>query len=158
MDEIHPPDSTQGGIQGPHHTLQLLLIACVHEGIVGRGILIYYYTWSRENNVSYDPLEKYSIPVSNLKKCIAPQNLKIQPGDILFIRSGFIKTHSTLDTLASEKQRLSIQLTLQQQKHPKKMLKWIWNEQFAAVAGMSRHSKHCVYFRVSETNRGSGYT
>jgi hypothetical protein len=104
---------------------------------VGRGILIDYYSWAQEYE-PYDPLETYSIPLVNIKKCISAQGLEIRKGDILFIRSGFTSAYSKLDDSAKE---------LMASVHPnhnfagveqcETVLEWIWNEQFAAVAGDS---------------------
>jgi hypothetical protein len=102
---------------------------------VGRGILIDYYSWAQEYE-PYDPLETFSIPLVNIKKCISAQGLEIRKGDILLIRSGFISAYSKLDDSARE---------LTASVHPnhnfagveqcETVLEWIWNEQFSAVAG-----------------------
>lgn len=130
----------------------VLTVAWAHEGIVGRGILIDYYTWSQENNVPYNPLDKYSIPLSNLKKCITSQNLKIQPGDILFIRSGFIQTYSNLDTAAREKIASVNPPYFAGIETSEEILEWIWNEQFAAVAGDAPSFEAWRIFRQDETD------
>jgi len=111
-----------------------LTVAWAERGIVGRGILIDYYTWAQTNE-PYNPLETYSITLANLKKCIIAQNLQVRKGDILFIRSGFITTYSKLDIPAREKIASVNPPHFAGVEQSDDILEWIWNEQFAAVAG-----------------------
>jgi hypothetical protein len=78
-----------------------LILAWARKGIVGRGVLVDYYTWAL-THAPYNPLERYSIPLSNLKECIRSQNLIFRKGDILIIRSGFTVNYEKLDIPARE--------------------------------------------------------
>ena len=58
------------------------------EGIVGRGVLIDYYSWARENRIEYDPVTNHAIDLDHIKKIILEKNIALQRGDILFLRTG----------------------------------------------------------------------
>lgn len=100
MEDIHQPGSTINGIHGTHPTcspipfLPLLshssLYFCLpasladgvewaKKGIVGRGVLIDYWSWSKQND-PYDPMTTYPIPLDNLKKCIQEQGITFKQG------------------------------------------------------------------------------
>ena len=96
--------------------------------------MIDYYTWSLLN-APYNPLETYSITFPNLRRCIESQNLTFQRGDILFIRSGFIDAYSALDISAKESIANVNPPHFAGVAQSEEILEWIWNEQFAAVAG-----------------------
>jgi Putative cyclase len=93
-----------------------------------------YYSWA-QIHAPYDPLTDYPIPFSNLKKCIAEQNLQMLAGDILFVRSGFVNTYSKLDIPARESIASVDPPHFAGVEQSEAILEWIWNQQFAAVAG-----------------------
>jgi len=112
-----------------------LTTAWAERGIVGRGVLIDYYQWAKEHERPYNTLETYSISLDNLKTCAEGHGLKFRKGDILFIRSGFIDTYSKLDTPTREKIASVNPPHFAGIEQSEEVLEWIWNEQFAAVAG-----------------------
>src|SRR5579862_1841106 len=118
-----------------HQLRSHLTIAWAKGGIVGRGVLLDYYSWAHEHERPYPVLESYSIPLANLKKCAQSQGLEFRRGDILFIRSGFIETYSKLDTPAREEIASVNPPHFAGVEQSDEVLEWIWNEQFAAVAG-----------------------
>ncbi|CZT44959.1 uncharacterized protein RSE6_05221 [Rhynchosporium secalis] len=89
----------QGGAADPqkcgiHHWAE--------HGIVGRGILIDYWTYANDNGIVYDPYDYHTISYSELQACGKAQGLDIRPaaqggdihiGDMLFIRSGFVSKY-----------------------------------------------------------------
>jgi len=133
MDMIHAEGSTVNGMQG-RSIRSRLTIAWAERGIVGRGILVDYYSWA-QNHAPYDPLTDYSIPLSNLKSCIDEQNLELRAGDILFVRSGFVSTYSELDVPSRESIASVDPPRFAGVEQSEAVLEWIWNQQFAALAG-----------------------
>jgi Putative cyclase len=134
MEDIHAPGSTVNGIQGtpcprPHSHL-----AWAEQGIVGRGVLIDYYSWAQVHEPC-DPFTTYAITLPNLLRCISSQNLTFRSGDILFVRSGFISTYSKLDIPAQESITGAEQPCFAGLAQSEELLKWIWDNQFAAIAG-----------------------
>ena len=104
-------------------------------GIVGRGILLDYCSWASKNSVPLEPLSSTGIPFSHLQRVITDQNVTFRSGDILFIRSGFTAAYDALSPAE--------QLALSKRPRPefmgveptKENLQWLWESQFAAVAG-----------------------
>ncbi|KAF2435551.1 hypothetical protein EJ08DRAFT_342745 [Tothia fuscella] len=104
-------------------------------GIVGRGVLLDYVAYCEENSIKVDTMSSTGIPLAHLQDIIKEKDIKFLPGDILFIRSGFIKSYNTLSTdqqkaLAARKVAdfIGVEPTAA-------MVKWIWESNFAAVAG-----------------------
>jgi hypothetical protein len=133
MEEIHAPNSTIIGMQGNPSTI-LAHLAWAEKGIVGRGVLVDYYTWALEH-APYNPLEQYSIPFANFKECIRSQNLTFRRGDILIVRSGFTVSYSKLDIPAREAKAAINPAHFSGIEQSEEVLEWIWENQFSAVAG-----------------------
>ncbi|OAL39437.1 hypothetical protein AYO20_01307 [Fonsecaea nubica] len=71
--------------------------AWADHGIVGRGVLIDYWSYALQNNKKYDPNETHPISTSELLACAKAQGLTFQYGDILMIRTGWIDNYQRLD-------------------------------------------------------------
>jgi kynurenine formamidase len=105
-----------------------------HGGIVGRGILLDYVSWAESKGIQYSPVEYHEISVKDLEAVAAAQGTTIRPGDILLIRSGFVKWYNE----ASAEERVSgtsggkawagVAGT-------QETVAWMWNHHFAAVGG-----------------------
>jgi hypothetical protein len=80
MDEVE--SGTRCGIQ-----------ALSQHGIVGRGVLLDYYSWKVRKGEGYDAFTTYSIPLDELLEVAKEQGVEFQKGDILLVRSGYISTY-----------------------------------------------------------------
>ncbi|KAK7417063.1 hypothetical protein QQX98_004824 [Neonectria punicea] len=106
------------------------------EGICGRGVLLDYVAYAERNSITYSALSDHTVPLRVLKQIAREQGVQFRRGDILFIRIGLTKewdNHmSSVDRLAYAQspnpQHAGVQGT-------EEMLRWIWDEGFAAVAG-----------------------
>ncbi|CAE7027487.1 hypothetical protein CFE70_003925 [Pyrenophora teres f. teres 0-1] len=78
----------------PSHKLGI--DAWAKKGIIGRGVLLDIYTWSRTQSKPYDPFTHHNITASDLLACAAFQNTTFQTGDILLIRTGWLSTYHAL--------------------------------------------------------------
>jgi len=121
------------------------------HGIAGRGILIDYWSYAKENGIVYDPFEYYTIPFTELQACGKAQGIDIRPaaqggdikiGDLLFIRSGFISTYytSSPDVRAAATLRLHTAGPDDGQrwagiKQEEAIINWLHDCYFATVAG-----------------------
>ncbi|MCJ1303516.1 hypothetical protein MMC08_006326 [Hypocenomyce scalaris] len=104
-------------------------------GIVGRGVLLDYAAWATRHSIPVNPISRYSIPASHLRRLVDEENITFRPGDILFIRSGFTAAYEAL-TVEQEKnlpQRKESTLIGVQSNF--EMARWLWENHFAAVAG-----------------------
>lgn len=123
--EIIDRSNTRIGI---HHMAQ--------EGICGRGVLLDYVKYAQKNSISCNALSNHSVPLHVLKTIAQEQGITFRRGDILFVRIGLTKKWDEEMTTAEK-------MAYAQSSNPEhagvegteEMLRWIWNEGFAAVAG-----------------------
>ena len=108
------------------------------EGICGRGVLLDYVEYASRHAIQYSTFSDHSIPLSVLLEIAQEQGTIFQRGDILFVRIGVTKEWDTrmgIDArtayaTTSSPQQAGVEGT-------KEMLRWIWDQGFAAVAGDS---------------------
>lgn len=65
-----------------------MLLEWTKKGIVGRGVLIDFYSYAQENNLNYDPWSYHKISVADIKKIARQHSIEFQTGDILLLRTG----------------------------------------------------------------------
>lgn len=131
---------------------------------MGRGILLDFHSWRLEQDppIAYNPFQRDSITLDQLKAVAKAQGTEIKFGDILLIRSGMpafflvllAKINSSSDNersiltqcqgfLAAQNDKSQQDLIEVKNNHPhtfggveqsEEVLQWIW-ENFSAVAG-----------------------
>lgn len=81
--------------------------AWAQHGIVGRGVLLDFATYAEANGISFDPYDNDKITHTMLVAVGKLQGIDIRPesqggdikiGDILLIRSGFLKRYRSINT------------------------------------------------------------
>jgi kynurenine formamidase len=103
---------------------------------VGKGVLLDYCSWAERKGLSYNPMSKHVITVADLIAIAEDQDVTFRPGDILLVRTGWIKWYEE----NNEEQRLkyithgSAWVGVE---GCQETLEWLWNSHFAAVAGDS---------------------
>ncbi|KAL2354985.1 putative cyclase-domain-containing protein [Cryomyces antarcticus] len=105
-----------------------------HGAIVGRGILLDYLSWATERGISYSPIERHPISEKDLEAVARAQGTEFEEGDILLIRSGFVKWHNE----ASEEERKKGTVNGSEWaglEGNRESVEWLWNRHFAAVGG-----------------------
>ena len=122
-DIVGNPDST---VLGVHNFSK--------QGIVGRGVLLDYYSWGLKQGRQMDAFKTTPITLHDLKAVAESQGVEIQFGDILMIRSGYQKAFKAKPE--SELKELSAVhpatfVGVEQGEH---VLEWLW-QNFSAVAG-----------------------
>lgn len=126
LDEVRNTSSPRNGIH-----------AWTSKGIVGRGVLIDYVSYKQERNESFEPWSFEQIPVSTVKDIARQHNIKFETGDILFLRTGFIKAYES-----RSQQQLEEIMGASEYHYPGlagsvESLEWLWDTHFAAVASDS---------------------
>ena len=106
-----------------------------HGGITGRGVLLDYADWASANSISVSALESEAITLENLKRVVEDYKLEFRKGDILFIRSGFTAAYSKLDDQQRKVLAHRASPDFNGVEATEGMLRWLWEQQFAAVAG-----------------------
>ncbi|TVY55683.1 hypothetical protein LCER1_G002762 [Lachnellula cervina] len=103
-------------------------------GIVGRGVLLDYCSWAETEGKLLPALQNSSIPISDLQKVAEHQGVTFRPGDILFVRSGYVRA---LDAISKDEAvaYAATATTAIGVESCEETLEWIWEHQFSAVAG-----------------------
>ncbi|KAH7310799.1 hypothetical protein B0I35DRAFT_489627 [Stachybotrys elegans] len=104
-------------------------------GIIGRGILIDWYAWSQRNNAALSPFETGAVRLADIKAILVETNLKPRSGDILFIRTGFTAAYNKLSDAERENFPNRTPGGLLGLEATRDSLRWIWESEFAAIAG-----------------------
>ncbi|KAL3481296.1 putative cyclase-domain-containing protein [Aspergillus californicus] len=123
QEQIHgPPNSTINGIDG-----------WAEKAIAGRGILVDYASWAAQHGIPYAAMAARGITPVEIEAILAARNIHPRPGDILFLRTGYASTYSSLDEAGKERVESSPHSWpgLQQSEAT---VRWLWEHQFAAVA------------------------
>ncbi|KAM5354131.1 hypothetical protein ACJ41O_000781 [Fusarium nematophilum] len=102
--------------------------------ITGRGVLLDWFSWAQQNNIPIDPFSGHAIPLSELLAVADAQRVHFRPGDILLVRTGWVKAFRALpklaqDALAHRPTRSSCGLDASLD-----AVRWHWENAFAAVA------------------------
>ncbi|KAK9458372.1 hypothetical protein V1511DRAFT_40545 [Dipodascopsis uninucleata] len=81
-------------VVGPKANLRCGIQAASRHGIVGRGVLLDFCSWAEENGIEFDPFIGRPITLDELKAVAKSQNTTFEVGDILLIRSGWMKKYN----------------------------------------------------------------
>ncbi|KAL6231984.1 hypothetical protein BDW75DRAFT_243412 [Aspergillus navahoensis] len=105
-------------------------------GIVTRGVLIDYVAYAERHEIVYQPTERHEITVDALEEAAREQGVAFRQGDILIVRSGFVKwqadqtNRSAAEVWARNPHKQCVGV-----KASSETVAWLWNHHFAAVAG-----------------------
>lgn len=102
------------------------------HAIIGRGVLLDLARFLAGNNAVYDPLESRSITVEELEAVCAAQRVDLETGDILCVRTGWMKRYEDLDQAGRLKATNSHAFA--GLAADEAMARWLWNRHVAAVA------------------------
>ena len=101
-------------------------------GIVGRGVLLDFVRYVATKGIEVDPLSNYGISLTQIKEMIEEEGLTLRQGDILIVRSGLSKwiRASTPESVGPWERGTYIGVD-----PTPELIEWVWNQNFAAVAG-----------------------
>ena len=94
-----------------------------------------YVAYAARHGIKYNAYDRFSISVADLDAMVAEQNLKLKVGDILLVRSGYVKWHD--QSTDEERVEGSKNVVFGGVESTMEAVEWIWNHHFAAVAGDS---------------------
>ena len=104
-------------------------------GIIGRGILLDHRAWAETQGIQPDPFSTSKIPLSELLAVANRQKTTFQPGDILFVRTGYMKAYDALSAAESKELATLVSPPSIGLEPSEEILRWIWDSGFVAVAG-----------------------
>lgn len=102
---------------------------------MGRGVLLDYAAWAEAQNIAVDHFSPHSISAATLQNIADTQGTELQKGDILFVRTGWVRAFTNLSTekaiaLADTTNPPAIGL-----ESSIATARWLWETGFAAAAG-----------------------
>ncbi|KAF4918390.1 hypothetical protein CGCVW01_v008899, partial [Colletotrichum viniferum] len=103
-------------------------------GVVGRGVLLNYVAWAEKRRIEYNAASKHCISHLDLKAIAEEEGLKLRVGDILMVRTGWIKWYneSTSDERVAgcktNHNYVGVEGTAES-------IKWLWDHHFSALVG-----------------------
>lgn len=104
------------------------------RGVVGRGVLLDVARYYTESGRPYDPETDVEIPVADLRETARAQDVRLEPGDILLIRTGWTGRLTAADTA-----RQAAMMDFSKQRSPglapgEETAGYLWDSHIAAVA------------------------
>jgi Putative cyclase len=104
------------------------------RGIVGRGVLLDLERTALEAGDPYDPGASHAFSVADLERARDAAGVTFETGDLILLRTGFVRWYSGLD--ADERVRISAreELTACGIEHSEDMARFLWNTHASAVA------------------------
>jgi kynurenine formamidase len=101
------------------------------RGIVGRGILLDLERHRRAVGQPLEPLGGEAITADELQQVVERQQVTVQQGDILCIRTGWIAAYRALD--ADGRRALAERLGVSGLRADEEMSGWLWDQHVAAL-------------------------
>jgi hypothetical protein len=105
-----------------------------HGGIVGRGVLIDYADWCDKRGLAISAFESVPVELADVKAIAAEYGIEFHTGDILFLRTGYIREYEKLAEEAQKALAVRDAPNFIGLEAGKGTLKWLWDHQFAAMA------------------------
>ncbi|KAJ9667946.1 hypothetical protein H2201_001751 [Coniosporium apollinis] len=109
---------------------------CERGGIVGRGVLVDWLRWYEQKNGKEppSPVSRHEIPAKELEETLKWQGTTTRPGDILLVRSGYVRWHNFASPEDRKRgtQDNSVAIGVQ---NSEETVRWLYDRHFAAVAG-----------------------
>lgn len=69
---------------------------------MGRGVLCDWLRWYEEvKGEAPSPVSRHEIPVQEVRECLEWQGTKLRQGDVLMIRSGYVRWHKYVSSLSA---------------------------------------------------------
>jgi kynurenine formamidase len=102
------------------------------HGIVGRGVLLDVVAHRERQGRDYDPLSGETIEADDLREIVVAQDVELQRGDILCIRTGWIEAHRAASPEA--RQELAETIRVSGLAGSEDVARFLWDSQAAAVA------------------------
>lgn len=97
-------------------------------------MLLDYCSYAERHGIKYNAMSRHCIKVSDLEAIAKEENVSFQPGDLLIVRSGWIKWYNEHD---KEDRIKYIQKGTEYMgvEGSEESVEWLWNHHFCAVAG-----------------------
>lgn len=108
---------------------------CQRGGIVGRGVLVDWLRWyeQTQGTTPPSPIVRHEIPIEEIQEALRYQGTTTRPGDILLVRSGYVRWHNFASPTVRQQASGSAEMLGVQANEA--TVRWLYDQHFAAVAG-----------------------
>jgi kynurenine formamidase len=133
LDELLNPEKNRLGLNHWHTA----------GGVAGRGVLIDYAEYTAQKGLVLDATKDLRISFDEMQACLRWQSanstslLEFKHGDILFIRTGFMRDYAHLNEAREREIGLETPPCTPGMIQDPRLLEWLWEHRIAAVAGDS---------------------
>ncbi|KAL3462400.1 hypothetical protein BJX64DRAFT_288302 [Aspergillus heterothallicus] len=107
--------------------------AWCQQGIVGRGVLVDFAAYAASENLLFDALGRSDISLHTIKRILERTGTVIRPGDILVIRTGFLKAYKSASDEEIHDLMGKEPLQYPGVENSKDLAEWLWDSRIAAV-------------------------
>ncbi len=105
------------------------------RGIAGRGVLIDFARYAEATGLRYSAGERYAIKPAELEAAAAWQGTRFVAGDILILRTGWIRWYNSLSLDERHQLAQPGNFNAAGLEQGEDSLRFLWNHHFAAIAG-----------------------
>ena len=131
----HLPSVTQDDVHASSRTTANGLQPWTEQGIAGRGVLVDFAGFAERNGIDLAHFAPHAITVEQVVEIAREQKTEFRTGDILFLRTGYIKAYRGLsqdkrDEVASVREWCGLGQS-------RSTTEWLWQNQFSAVVSDS---------------------
>jgi hypothetical protein len=127
--------TTQADIHASARTAINGLQSWSARGLAGRGVLIDYASYAKRHRIDVHHFSGHAITLETVLKVIKEQGVDLLPGDVLFLRTGYVAAYKELDKAGRE--RVAGVREWCGLGQSRETTEWLWQKQFAAVASDS---------------------
>jgi len=106
--------------------------AWARHGIVGRGVLVDVGRYMESAGLPFDPFESHTVSAAYLDEVCSSQGVKLETGDIICVRTGWMARYLHLDQ--DGRRQAAESHAFAGLAADEAMSRWLWNEHVAAVA------------------------
>jgi Putative cyclase len=101
------------------------LLTAFQAKIVGRGVLLDYFSYAQSQGINYAPNEQHLITAAELDACAQAQGVTFRQGDILLVRMGYVDWYERA-TPEERKNTLSGPTKAVGIKQTQDEVEWLW--------------------------------
>ncbi|QKX59316.1 uncharacterized protein TRUGW13939_06448 [Talaromyces rugulosus] len=127
--------TTQADIHASARTAINGLQSWSARGLAGRGVLIDYASYAKRHGIDVHHFSGHAITLENVLNVIKEQGVDLLPGDVLFLRTGYVAAYKELDKAGRE--RVASVREWCGLGQSRETTEWLWQKQFAAVVSDS---------------------
>lgn len=127
--------ATQADVHAGERTTVNGLQPWTKKGLAGRGVLIDFASYAAKNGINVSHFSPHAITLADVKAVAQNQGVSFREGDVLFLRTGYVKAYADLSS--DDRIKVSGVKEWCGLGQGQETTEWLWERQFAAVVSDS---------------------